>query len=188
MRNSSFFDPTDSVETKGNSAVDILKAATEWTKAEVVSSAFFILFGALFLAASWGFWQMGRTELSRAFPIPAAVAGMLLLIIGLGIFFQSYGRITSFADAFNQDAASFLASELSRADSVLDQYQVAVFRVIPLIIAASAIGLMLVSAPLWRASLVTVIAMMSVIVMIDVNANARLLDYKAKLQPATAQN
>ncbi len=88
--------------------MDILKTAIDWTKAEMLSSSFFILFGATFLLASYGFWHLGKTDVARAYVIPASVAGGLLLIIGVGIFVQSYGRITGFAQAYEADASAFL--------------------------------------------------------------------------------
>ena len=41
--------------------MEILKTATDWAKTEVFSSAFFIIFGVVFVLASIGFWQMGKT-------------------------------------------------------------------------------------------------------------------------------
>ena len=46
--------------------MEILKVATEWAKAEVFSARFFILFSILFLSASIGFWQLGKTEMAIA--------------------------------------------------------------------------------------------------------------------------
>ncbi len=64
--------------------MDILKAATNWAKDELFSTPFFILFGVVFLVASLGFWQLGKTDLARAYIIPTLVAGLMLMTIGLG--------------------------------------------------------------------------------------------------------
>ncbi|MGP6086327.1 hypothetical protein [Antarctobacter jejuensis] len=69
--------------------MDILKTATDWAKAEVFSSSFFILFGAAFLVASFGFWHMGKTDMAKAYVIPTLVAGGLLLILGGGLVYGS---------------------------------------------------------------------------------------------------
>ena len=45
--------------------MEILKTATDWAKAEVFSTTFFILFGIGFVAASIGFWQLGKTDLAK---------------------------------------------------------------------------------------------------------------------------
>ena len=39
--------------------IDILKTATDWAKAEMMSSGFFAICGILFILISLGFWQMG---------------------------------------------------------------------------------------------------------------------------------
>ena len=152
------------------------------------SSAFFVLFGILFLLASLGFWQVGKTEVAKAYVVPAVIAGALLLVIGLGIFFPSQARVSSFAVAYNSDASAFIAAELGRADAVLAQYRIAVYRVIPLIVAVCAVLLLVFETPLWRAGLVTTIAMMAVILVIDTNANARLEGYAGKLHEAQQQD
>ena len=63
--------------------MELLKLATEWAKAEVFSTRFFILFGLLFIAASFGFLKLGKTDLAKAYIIPMLIAGILLLIIGV---------------------------------------------------------------------------------------------------------
>ena len=88
--------------------MEILKAATDWAKAEVFSTPFFILFGVLFLLASIGFWQLGKTDMARAYIIPTLVAGTLLLAIGLGLFVSNKSRIASFPNAYNSNAAAFV--------------------------------------------------------------------------------
>lgn len=50
--------------------MDILKLATDWAKAEVFSTSFFIVFAVVFLIASLGFWQLGKTDLARAYIFP----------------------------------------------------------------------------------------------------------------------
>lgn len=62
--------------------MELLKLATEWTKEEVFSTRFFMLFAILFLIASIGFWQLGKTDLAKAYVIPTLVSGLLLLTIG----------------------------------------------------------------------------------------------------------
>ena len=58
----------------------ILKIAIEWAEDEVFSSWVFILFGILFVVASAGFWQLGKTEMAKAFINPMLVSGALPLV------------------------------------------------------------------------------------------------------------
>ncbi|MCP9237109.1 hypothetical protein [Lewinella sp. JB7] len=161
--------------------MDILKASTDWAKAELVSTPFFILFGVLFVAASIGFWQLGKTEVARAYIIPMLVAGVLLTIIGFGLFFTNKSRLAAFPGAYDRDASAFIESELARAEGTLKEYNTVVFTAIPVIIAACAVGIMLLNAPVWRASLITAIAMLVVILLIDGTAYARMDAYHQEL-------
>jgi len=164
--------------------MDILKAATDWAKAELISTPFFILFGLVFIAASIGFWQLGKTDLAKAYIIPTLVAGALLTIIGFGLFFSNKSRITQFEEAYNEDASAFMTSELQRTDATLKEYKNVVFTAIPLIIAACALVLFFVNMPIWRASMISAIAMLTVILLIDGLAHALITAYNQQLQKA----
>ncbi|MEL6660203.1 MAG: hypothetical protein AAFP77_13650 [Bacteroidota bacterium] len=161
--------------------MELLKTATDWAKAEVFSSQFFIIFGVLFMLASVGFWQMGKTELAKAFVIPTLVAGVLLLVIGIGLVYSNKSRIATFPTAHESDASAFLQSEISRTEHTMAEYQTVVFKVIPLIIVVAALLFLFVDKPTWRAISSTTIAMMVVILLVDTNANARLEGYNQQL-------
>ena len=161
--------------------MEILKSATDWAKAEVFSSTFFILFGIMFVAASIGFWQLGKTDMAKAYIIPTLVAGSLLLAIGLGIFFTNKSRVSGFTTAYNSDAPAFVESEIARVEQSSNEYRTIVFKIIPLIIVVFALLIIFINTPIWRAISITTIAMMVVILVIDSNANARLEVYKEQL-------
>ncbi|MBT8282692.1 MAG: hypothetical protein KJO86_03065 [Muriicola sp.] len=161
--------------------MEILKASTDWAKAELFSTPFFILFGLVFIISSFGFWQLGKTDMAKAYIIPTLVAGVLLMIIGFGLFFTNKSRITQFETDFNTDASAFVASEIERAESTLKEYKTIVFTAFPLIIAVCALVLFFVNSPVWRASMITVIAMLVVILLIDGTAHARIDAYHKKL-------
>ena len=160
--------------------MDILKLATDWAKAEVISTSFFIVFAVVFLIASLGFWQLGKTDLARAYIFPTLVAGTLLLVIGLGLLFTNKARITKFESAFNTDAPAFFQSEIVRAESTLKEYKV-VFKVIPIMIIIAALLILFVSTPIWRAIGITTIAMLIVILLVDGTAHSRMEVYHGQL-------
>ncbi|WP_417592162.1 hypothetical protein [Owenweeksia hongkongensis] len=164
--------------------MDILKAATDWAKAELVSTPFFALAGLVFLAISLGFWQVGKTDLAKAYIIPTLVAGSLLVIIGLGLFFTNKSRITQFETAYQENALTFVNAELERAEATLKEYKNVVFTGIPIIIVICAAVLFLANAPVWRASMITTIAMLAVILFIDGLAHARIAEYNQQLVQA----
>lgn len=162
--------------------MEILKTATDWAKTEVFSSAFFIIFGVVFVLASIGFWQMGKTDMAKAYIIPTLVAGALLLTIGLGLFFTNKSRITEFETAYNSDAPAFVESEIVRVERTLKEYQTIVFKAIPFIITIAALLIVFVDKPMWRASAITTIAMMVVILLVDGTAKARIEAYNEQLE------
>ena len=104
--------------------MELLKLATDWAKAEVFSTRFFIFFAILFLIAGVGFWQLGKTDLAKAYIIPTLVAGLLLMTIGLGLFYTNKSRIIQFEKAFNSDTSAFYQSEIERSESTLKEYTV----------------------------------------------------------------
>ncbi|MBD81436.1 MAG: hypothetical protein CL840_21135 [Crocinitomicaceae bacterium] len=167
--------------------MDILKTATDWAKAEVFSSSFFILFGVAFILATIGFWQLGKTDMAKAYIYPTLVCGILLLTIGVGIFIANKSRVTSFAEAYNSDAPAFVKSEITRTEKSMGEYKTIVFKVIPFIILAAALLIVFVNTPTWRAISITVIAMMVVILIVDSNANERIKAYHEQLLEADSQ-
>ena len=164
--------------------MDILKVSTDWAKAELVSTSFFIVIGIAFVLASFGFWQFGKTDLARAYTIPILVAGAFLMTVGFGLFFTNKARITQFETAYNADPLAFVTSELERAETTLKEYKTIVFTAIPLIIVACGLVIFFVNTPIWRASMVSTIAMLAVILLIDGLAHARIDDYNKQLMKA----
>lgn len=162
--------------------MDIIKFATDWAKAEVFSARFFIFFALLLLAGSAGFWQLGKTEVARSFIVPALVTGILLLAVGVGIFYANKSRIASFQEAYEKDAAAFVQSEIQRTDKSLGEYRTIVFKVIPMIIVVAALLIVFFQNPTVRAASILTIGMMVVILLVDSNANARLQEYRAELE------
>jgi len=166
--------------------MEIIKLATEWAKAEVFSARFFILFALLFLAASAGFWQLGKTEMARAYIIPSLVAGLLLLAVGLGIFYANKSRATSFVEAYEANPTEFIQSEIVRTDKSIGEYNTIVFKVIPGIIIVCALIIVFMDKTNWRATAITIIAMMIVILLVDSNAKARIETYQDQLKAVEA--
>ncbi len=168
--------------------MDILKTATDWAKDELFSTPFFMLFGLFFMAASFGFWQLGKTEMAKAYIIPTLVAGLLLLTIGLGLFFTNKSRISQFENAYNKDASAFVKSEITRTVATLKEYNTVVFKVIPCIIIVAALLIIFINTPTWRAISITTIAMMVVILFVDCTAYARIDAYYKELKLVDLDN
>ena len=131
-----------------------------------------------------GFWQLGKTDVAKAFVFPTLITGVLLLIIGFGLYFSNKSRLGSFEAEYNADPIEFVKSEINRADKTLQEYQTIVFKVIPLIIVFSALLFVFVDKPIWRATCIMTIAMMVVLMLVDSNAHVRIKSYKEQLTEA----
>ena len=164
--------------------VDLITASTDWARAEMFSTRFFIFFAGAFLAASLGFWRLGQTDIARAYVIPLLVAGVLLMAIGLGLFFTNKARVGQFEAAHAEDAAAFIQSEITRAEATLREYDTVVFKAIPLLLVVAALIIAFVSTPVWRASAITAMAMLIVILLVDGTAHARIEGYYQQLLAA----
>ena len=164
--------------------MDILKIATDWAKAELVSTSFFMLVGIIFLMISFGFWQIGRTDLARAYVIPVLVAGIFLMTVGVGLFYTNKSRISQFKTDFKNNHITFVQSELDRVDRTIKEYKTVVFTAIPLIILVCALMIFIFDNPNWRASMISTILMLSIILLIDGMAHARIANYHAQLNQA----
>lgn len=167
--------------------MELLKLATEWAKAEVFSTRFFILFAILFLIASIGFWKLGVTDLAKAYIIPTLIAGLLLMTIGLGLFYTNKTRIIQFEKAFNSNTPAFYQSEIERTEATLKEYTV-VFKVIPILIIIAALLILFVNTPTWRAISITTIAMLIVILLVDGTAHDRIKNYHNELKLVAIDN
>lgn len=89
--------------------------------------------------------------------------------------------------AYHEDSVAFVKSEIARNEKSMSEFRSIVFKVIPFIIIAAALVIAFIDKPIWRASSITVIAMMVIILLVDSNANARLQEYHKKLQAVENQ-
>lgn len=165
--------------------MDLLKIATDWAKAELISTTFFIIVGIVFLLASFGFWQFGKTDLARAYIIPILVAGSFLLVVGVGLFFTNKARIIQFEKEYKNNSTAFVQSELERVNRTLKEYNTIVFTAIPILIISCAIVLFLLHQPVWRAAMISAMLMLGVILLIDGLAHARIVKYNIELLDAS---
>ena len=167
--------------------MDLLKLSIEWAKAEVFSTRFFIFFAIGFFIASVGFWQLGKTDLAKAYVIPTLVAGILLLIIGSGTNYTNIQRVKQFEKDYNADKFAFYKSEVKRSESTVKQF-IIVFKVVPLLIIIAALIIMFVNTPTWRAISITALSMFIVILLIDGNAQSRIENYHKELKLLDLKN
>jgi len=162
--------------------MDILSIANEWAKDEIFSAKIFILFGVIFVIAAIGFWQLGRTDLAKAFTYPTLLCGLLVVATGTGFVFSNKKRLANFEKDYQIDAAAFVKAEIDRTEQTIGTYRNIAFKVFPAIVAVLAILLIFLPSPLWRAICISVIALFVGILVLDGNALARMENYNAELK------
>ena len=160
--------------------MDILKMSIDWAKAEVFSAKISLLLSILFFLVALGFGQLGKTGMAKAFVWPMLVAGVFVLAVSAGLYFANKPRITQFETAYNANAKAFIQTETERTAKSQNELAL-VFKVLPLIIIAAALLIIFVNRPLCRAIGITTMALMTVLMFIDSNTNARNTVYHQQL-------
>ncbi len=167
--------------------MDILGIASQWAKDEIFSSKLFIVAGVIFLIISIGFWQLGKTEIARAYIVPFAVCSALLLIIGGGLTYNNYTRLKAFPEAYNDNRTEFIEAEIERTESTITSTESTIFKWIPILIIAAALLIIFVDKPMWRAACVTAIAFLITLLVVDSNSHSRIVNYDKALKEARSR-
>jgi ABC-2 type transport system permease protein len=156
--------------------MDVLKLSTDWAKSEVFSSKIVWLFSLIELSAALGFWYLGRTPMAKSFVWPLLIAGLLIALVGAGLFFANNPRIDRFQREYRLDPNAFVQSEIQRTEKSKGELAL-VFRIIPVMIMLTAAVILLVSGGAWRAIAVTVIINAAFLMIVDSNTEARNSSY-----------
>ncbi len=164
--------------------MNIVKAASDWAKAEIVSAQIFIFFGLLFMIGSAIFWQLGATELTESLINPILVAGALLVAAGIGFYFSNNKRLANFESDYKNDPTMFIKSEIERTERRINSYETVAFKVFPAIILVAAILICFIDSSFWRGISIAIIAFFLVLILLDRRAHARTKVYHEQLKLA----
>ncbi len=162
--------------------MEIIKGATEWAKAEMVSAILFMAFGLIYILVSVGAWKLGSTALTKSLIIPILVAGVLLLSAGIGFYTSNKKLLNNFEKEYNTDAAQLISKEIERTGSTIKTYENVALKVFPAIILVAVIVLFFVSNTTVRAIAIALIAFFSVLVLLDSQALKRMKTYHQQLK------
>ena len=152
--------------------MDVLKLSTDWAKSEVLSSKIVWLFSLIELSAALGFWHLGRTPMAKNFVWPLLIAGLLIALVGAGLFFANHPRIDRFQREYRLDPNAFVQSEIQRTERSKNELAL-VFRIIPAIIMLAAAVILVVPGAVPRAIAVAVILNTAFLMVVDSNTEAR---------------
>lgn len=160
--------------------MDILKLSTEWASAEVFSAKMVALVSLLFFVVAIGFSQFAKTPMANSFVWPLAIAGLLLVAVSGGLYYANKPRITQFEKAYQENTDKFIESEIARTAKSQKELSL-VLKVLPAIIIVGALLVIFLQAPLGRAIGYTIIALMTVLLFVDSNTDARNTAYHKQL-------
>ncbi len=161
--------------------MEIVNAANQWAKAEVVSSYIFMLFGISYLLASYAFGKWGNTELTKALVIPILVAGGLLLMAGIGFYFSNNTKLKNFESDYQKNPTEFVKSEIGRTEQTIKTYKNVALKVFPLFIGIALLCVVFLLNSLVKAICIAVAAFFFVLVLLDSQALKRMEHYHDKL-------
>ncbi len=162
--------------------MDILTLAQQWAKQEAFSSRFFIIAAVVFFAISFGFWKFGQSDISRAYIYPTLICGFLLAIIGGGLVYNDTKRYNTFPTEYNENPEAFLQAELDRSEKTAASSYTTIYLYIPILIIIAALLIIIFDKPIVRASCITTIAFLSVLLFVDSTAHSRIDTYNKILK------
>lgn len=166
--------------------MEIVRTATEWARAEIVSSKIFMLFGLFYMIGSIGLWKLGTTALAKALVIPLLVTGVLLLVAGISFYLSSKSLLSDFEKKYVENATAIMDSEIERTQKTIKTYENVALKVFPAIIILATLVFFFVSSPMIRAISLAVIAFLFVLVLLDSQALKRMKIYNYELELVNA--
>lgn len=96
--------------------MDFLHHTLDWTKGEIFESSLIGLCGAFLMGAGFLFRKFGETPAAKAMFVPLLIFGGLLLATGIAGYISNTGRLTAFADAYQENPSTFALSEKQRVE------------------------------------------------------------------------
>lgn len=168
--------------------MEIVNAAIDWAKAEIVSALFFMLFGIAYIGIAIACWKLGSTPLIKALILPMFIAGGLLLGAGISFYLSNNSKLKKFETDYKTNPAALIESEIERTEQTMKTYQNIALKVFPAIILVALLVSFIVPNPMVRAICIGIIAFLFVLVLLDSQALKRIKTYHQKLELVDFKN
>lgn len=162
--------------------MEIIDAATNWAKAEIISALLFIFFGVTYVLIAIACWQFGSTPLTKALVIPILIAGGLLLSAGISFYVSNNSMLKKFESEYKTNPLAVVKSEIERTENTAHTYERVALKVFPAIVIVAALICFFISNPIVRAISIAIIAFLLVLVVLDSQALKRIKIYHQKLE------
>ena len=165
--------------------MDFLSHSIAWCKGEIFEGRMILLFGILSIIFSLLFWKIGTTPAAKAMIFPILGIGLLFSGAGISMQYSNQQRIQTFTAAYQSDAAGFVQAEKERTETFMTWYPLIRYVVAGMVLLS--VGMFLFwSAPLARASAITLLLLGSSILIIDFFSEERAEIYYSHIE-ATAE-
>lgn len=162
--------------------MEIVKAATIWTKAEIVSSMWFMFFGVVNILVAIGFWKFGNVEILKALILPLLIVGGLLLGAGISFYLSNSSRLSNIEKDYHNDISAWINSEFEKTESTIRTYENVALKIFPGIILVALLIIVFVAHIKVRAICIAIMVFLLTLVLLDSRALKRIKTYHKQLE------
>ena len=167
---------------KSEKIMEIINYSIDWARGEVFSARVIALISVFVLLCAAGFYFWGKTSMARAYWLPLALSGVFLVVVAGGLYYANHPRIASFQEQYRENPELFVRGELERTAKSDSDLTMIVFRILPVIVIACAVGAMFITKTLWRAWFIVLMMLGAFLMAVDSNTRARNAEYHEILQ------
>ena len=125
--------------------------------------------------------------MARAYIFPTLIGGALLVLLGGALFDLYYSSIEGLTIKYNSDPGAFLEKEITRTNGSIAQYKRDLYGVFPIVALIASLLIIFIKRPIWRAIFITLIALSTILLLVDSQAIATLEAYNEKLELVEGQ-
>ena len=162
--------------------MEIINYSIDWARGEVFSARVIALISVFVLLCAAGFYFLGKTSMARAYWLPLALSGVFLVVVAGGLYYANHPRIASFQEQYRENPEQFVKNELERTSKSDSDLTMIVFRILPVLVIACAVGAMFITKTHWRAWFIVLMMLGAFLMAVDSNTRARNAEYHAMLQ------
>lgn len=157
--------------------MEIINYSIDWARGEVFSARVTALISVFVLLCAAGFFFRGKTSMARAYRLPPALSGVFPVVVAGGLYYANHPHITSFQEQYRENPEQFVKSEPERTAKSDSDLTMIVFRILPVIVIACAIGAMFITKTPWRAWFIVLMMPGAFLMAVDSNTRARNAEY-----------
>lgn len=102
--------------------MEFIQHTNNWIKGEIFEAIIIGVFGLLVITTGILYWKFGHTLNTKALIIPLVIVGVVLMGMGISMYFSNQKRLLEYKSAFEQNKAEFVQNEKERVESFQYMY------------------------------------------------------------------